>query len=479
MAEYFKSRKLPAILLAIVAGSIAGLIAAGATLPLMLLGALGALGALYLASLRTELAAAALVFMIYINLSDVLIKHHGFPSVAKFYIPLMVLLLGLEWLRHGHRPWLPATGLLVLTAYSTVLSLSFFYAVDHELVTASFVVFAKNLTIALVMALLVSSPVKLRIVLWSILAGALLLSMLSVFKYLTGDFVNNFGGFAQAESAFWHQDQWSHRMTGVIGDPNYFAQIILISVPISFERMLSETKRFLKYAAGCALLLGILTIVLTFSRGGLVALAIISPIALFKLRANPKTLIIGVLLVIAALPLLPSGYMNRITSAAPAIALGVDEPQQPDGAVEGRLAKMSVTWNIFLDHPFFGVGLGNQELNYHQYALRRDLNLGGSSSGAHSLYLEMAAEGGVIGLLSFALLLFYLGRVSLHGWRTLKQAGFSCHADMIAGLAVAFLAYLLTSIFLHDAYPRYFWMLVGLLLAVPGVVRNTLPRDDS
>ena len=91
MADYFNSRKLPAILLAVGAGIVAGLIAAGATLPLMLL---VALGAFYLVSLRTELGPAVLVFMIYINFSDVLIKYHGFPSVAKFYIPLMVLLLG-------------------------------------------------------------------------------------------------------------------------------------------------------------------------------------------------------------------------------------------------------------------------------------------------------------------------------------------------------------------------------------------------
>jgi len=476
MAKYFKSRELPTILLAIVAGSVAGLIAAGTVFPLMLL---GTLGALYLFYLRTEFGVAALVFMTYINLSDILIKYHGFPSIAKIYIPLMVLLLGFQWLRHGRRPWLPATGLLVLAIYSVLLLLSFFYAADDQLLSAGFLNYSKNLTIALILALLVSTPSHFRVVLWSIIAGALILGTLSVFKYLTRDLANDFGGFAQATALYWHQGQLNFRMKGSIGDPNVFAQVMLIAVPIAFERMLSEKMWLLKLTAGCTLLLSIATIMLTYSRGGLVVLVMIASIALFKLRAHRKLLIIGALLAVVALPLLPAGYVDRVTSAAPVVGLNVEESQRADSSTRMRVNLMTVAWKMFLDHPLLGVGYNNYETHYQKYAMVHDLNRVGSDLSAHSLYLEIAAERGVIGLLSLGLLLFYLGRVSLHGWRAMKQAGFSSHADMIAGLAVGFLAYLLAAILLHDAYPRYLWMLVGLVLAVPGMIRNTLPRREE
>jgi len=477
MANYLNSHRLPTILLALVAGTGAGLIAAaGAVWPLILL---GTLGVFYLVYLRADFGPAVMVFITYINLSDVLIKHHGFPSIAKVYVPLMVLLLGIHWLQYQRRPWLPVTGLLVLAIFSLVLLLSFFYAHDNQAVAAGFLQYSKNLTIALLLALLASSTTSLRLVLWGIIAGALFLGALSIIKFLTGNVANDFGGFAQAKVAMRSQVLWV-RHSGPIHDPNHFAQILLIAVPISIERMFSETKWLLKYAAGCALLLSIFTIVMTFSRGALVALAILTFIAFYTLKAYRKWLIVGILLsVVVALPLLPDGYIDRIYSVAPAIGLEVEVSQSADSSTSSRIGLMKTAWNMFLDHPLLGVGYNNFLAHYQEYALRYDLRRGGGDISAHTLYLEIAAEGGLIGLLSFGLLLFYLGRVSHQGWRTMKQAGFSSDANMVAGIAMGLLAYLMAAIWLHNSYPRYFWILVGLLLAVPGVVRNTLPRREK
>jgi O-antigen ligase len=477
MANYFNFYRSPTIVLAIVAGIVAGLIAAaGIIWPLLLI---GTLGVLYLVYLRTEFGPAVMVFITYINLSDVLIKHHGFPSVAKVYVPLMMLLLGFEWLRYRRQPWLPIKGLLVLAVYSLVLLLSFFYAHDDQAVADGLLQYSKNLTIALLLALLASSPINMRLILWSIIAGAFFLGALSVIKFLTGNFANDFGGFAQAKFEMRAQAQWI-RYSGPIGDPNHFAQFILIAVPISFERMLSEKKSLLKFAAACALLVSIFAILMTFSRGALVSLAIVTFMALYMLRAHRKWLVVGILLsVVVALPLLPDIYIDRLTSVAPAVGFEVDGPQTADSSTSSRIGLMKTAWNMFLDHPILGVGYRNFLANYQEYALLYDLRRGGGDISAHTLYLEIAAETGLIGLMSFGLLLLYLGKVSFHGWTTMRQAGFYSVASMIAGLATGLLAYLIAATFLHDAYPRYFWMLAGLLLAVPGLVKNTLPEREE
>ena len=66
---------------------------------------------------------------------------------------------------------------------------------------------------------------------------------------------------------------------------------------------------------------------------------------------------------------------------------------------------MIVGLQMFADHPILGVGLGNYPLLYQQYSQRLGIDLRSEIRQAHNLYLEVAAETGLLGLLSFGLLL--------------------------------------------------------------------------
>jgi hypothetical protein len=78
-----------------------------------------------------------------------------------------------------------------------------------------------------------------------------------------------------------------------------------------------------------------------------------------------------------------------------------------------------------------------------------------------------------------------------HGMQTAKkafsEAGMSDYAGMVGAVSVGLIGYLTGSLFLHLAFPRYFWLLVGIALAIPNVAayeialrqQNTLARQQN
>ena len=128
---------------------------------------------------------------------------------------------------------------------------------------------------------------------------------------------------------------------------------------------------------------------------------------------------------------------------------------------------------MFVDHPVIGVGYGNFEDYYHRYA--RGLALDGrrEERQAHSLYLEVAAQTGLMGLLGFAVLLAYPITGLLRTHASLQHQGRLRDAQHVAAFGISLLGYLMGSLFLHLSYPRYFWLLLGIALGAAAL------RDES
>jgi O-antigen ligase len=67
-------------------------------------------------------------------------------------------------------------------------------------------------------------------------------------------------------------------------------------------------------------------------------------------------------------------------------------------AVAERLAHWQAALNMARSHPWLGVGLGNYELVYPSYSL---INWHEALGHAHNYYLNIFAEGGLVGLLGY------------------------------------------------------------------------------
>jgi hypothetical protein len=44
------------------------------------------------------------------------------------------------------------------------------------------------------------------------------------------------------------------------------------------------------------------------------------------------------------------------------------------------------------------------------------------------------------------------------------------YANMATGFGIAFVGYLLAALFVHAAYPRYFYLLIGIAFALPNLI---------
>ena len=126
---------------------------------------------------------------------------------------------------------------------------------------------------------------------------------------------------------------------------------------------------------------------------------------------------------------------------------------------------------MFLDPPVIGVGPGVARLNFQEYAEKVGGNVGATNRRAHSLYVQLAAETGVVGLVAFlgmvAMVLLPLDRV-----RRRLQESDRQFWGLVCGMELAVLILLGTSVFLHSAYIRYFWLLLALAVAVASLPRR-------
>jgi hypothetical protein len=125
------------------------------------------------------------------------------------------------------------------------------------------------------------------------------------------------------------------------------------------------------------------------------------------------------------------------------------------------------------------VGAGQFTVRYREYSLGLGVNNAQGGVEPHNMYLEVAAETGYLGLLSWGAI------VGVAFWRLrcgrllLRQAGKRRESDLVEDLALALAGYLLSGMFVHNAYPRLFWLLIGAALAVPVVVRSVMSGNHD
>jgi O-antigen ligase len=221
-------------------------------------------------------------------------------------------------------------------------------------------------------------------------------------------------------------------------------------------------------AAGCAVLI-LAAVVLSYSRGAFATLAVlVLLLALLRRERRLPTLAGAAMLLVLVVALAP-GYRGRVTTMLGVHGLFSDQAveQQLDGAVRGRTTEMLAAVYVFLDHPVFGVGPAQYSpfysMSYHmnpEIAFRYLPR----TRRAHSLYAELAAETGIVGMSVF---LSIVGWLLYQLWQASRRWVFN--RPDLANLATTFLfsigAYLGTALFLHLSYERYYWLLLALASA--------------
>jgi O-antigen ligase len=184
---------------------------------------------------------------------------------------------------------------------------------------------------------------------------------------------------------------------GILGNPNDLALNMVVFLPFGLAAAFKPgpvPRRVL--AALCAAVM-MATIVLTKSRGGFLGLgAMLAMLVITSVRVRPAIGVAAVVAVLAAVPLAPASFWNRMVSI-------LDADHDTTGSRQARLDLLEEGVRVFVAHPVLGVGLG-QFINYDPTDRKGAWNV------THNAVLQVAAELGIVGLVPF---LFVVGRAVL------------------------------------------------------------------
>jgi O-antigen ligase len=234
-------------------------------------------------------------------------------------------------------------------------------------------------------------------------------------------------------------------------------------IPLALDRLWAERRRVLKVAAAYSAAVMAATVVFTFSRGAAVALAVV--VVMMLVAHPPSVRAVGAIVIAAAvaLPFLPDTYLDRLSTLT---QVGSVEAST-DVSIRSRTAEVGAAVEMFLDHPIAGIGYGTFEEHYGDYTRDLGIEQVARDREAHNLYLEIAAETGVVGLAAFGALVL-AALVSLRrAHRRFSTAGHDGLAKVAYAITAAFIGYLVTSIFLHMDFARTIWVLLGVALVLP------------
>ncbi|HEX2835410.1 MAG TPA: O-antigen ligase family protein [Thermoanaerobaculia bacterium] len=412
------------------------------------------------------LALPLLALVIYTNFSDIAMRNLPVPSLLQ---PLIFLLAAAVWhyrreLRAGAIVRQPLA--LALAAYTFIQFCSSIWAVDVRLADDRFVDALKSLAIFLITASLATSWNALLRVITALTIAAGALSLLSSVQTLA-NLSNEFLGFSRIQIAHIYGGVYEVRPAGPVGDPNFYAQFLLMIVPLALFGAWAETRtrpRILLFAGAAIIATGTL---LTYSRGAMLAIGCMTIVAMLLFKPRGKHLAAVAAVGLVGLLLLPAEVTRRLLTIE---ALMPGTSMEVDSSIVKRKLLFHTALQMFDDHLVGGVGAGN----FTRYFTRYSNEVGsaapqydppGVRQYPHTLYLEIGAETGLLGLLTFGAAIASAYAALLRGRRTLLARGDVACAGIVAALLLALTGYLITSIFLHGAFQRYLFLLLALIAA--------------
>lgn len=278
------------------------------------------------------------------------------------------------------------------------------------------------------------------------------------------------------------------RAFGTFGQPNPYGGFMGLIAPLAVMQCYGWSLRLIEHrkrgwswqmviiwafytAAAFIIIAGLFA---SWSRGAWLAFVVSIAVLAFALPQKTWKSLLAAAVIAAAVILLwfsgrlPQSVVQRIASSTEEFFAfddmrGVDITPENYAVVE-RLAHWQAALNMLQDHPWLGVGFGHYEIAYDRYRL---MNWDEPLGHAHNYYLNILAESGIIGLLSY---LLFWGQSAWLTWRARQ------HPDPLARAAAIGLlgswAYLAVHSMLDNLYVNNLFLHIGVMLGILALLYN-------
>ena len=253
-----------------------------------------------------------------------------------------------------------------------------------------------------------------------------------------------------------------------IGDRNHLALAIVTVIPLmNYIRMYSEN-RFVRFAMLATMGLGIISVLVTYSRGGFLGLSAMGAVLWWKSKHKLVSLVIIAVLAVPAFQFMPQKWWDRMDT--------IETAAEHDGSFQGRLRAWETAFNLAVANPILGGGFSaTQDPSvYARYKPADDPTI---LRAAHSIYFQVLGDMGFVGLSVFLMIFFtgWLNSVAvIRGGN--KIPGMEWAVDLSKMIQVSMAGYLVAGAALSMAYYDVTLALIVVLARLRTIVANEQNR---
>jgi len=264
----------------------------------------------------------------------------------------------------------------------------------------------------------------------------------------------------------------SHHVLGpeltFIEDNNAIALALAMAIPFMRYLQLNSELRLIRIGVGVMIALTGLAVIATYSRGGFVALSIAGVHMILKSRRRVLFTVLAIVFASAFLSFMPEQWLDRMHTI---------ERYEEDGSSLGRINAWRFAVNVAIAHPITGGGFEAFTKDmFLRYAPNPE-----SHHDAHSIYFEMLAEQGFIGLALFLTLGLFSWWSA--GWIKKATAGMPdmyWASDLASMSQVGLVSYAIGGAFLGMAYFDLPYHIVSIIVLTKVIVkRELLARENE
>ncbi|MFC1668292.1 O-antigen ligase family protein [Chlamydiota bacterium] len=239
-----------------------------------------------------------------------------------------------------------------------------------------FLVFSKIVLFFYIASMIVTDMKKMRVMMWIPVICFGILAIRGNYQYF-------FEGY--------HNIEGPGLGGATYRDNNTFAMLFVLAIPYCFYLPFVEKKLYIKIALWAMVPVMIHAVILTYSRGGFLGMAMVLAISALLTRKKWVGIFLGTLMLLAVLRLWGVESHERIGTV-------FVDPEERDASTKGRIEAWKAGYKMMMAHPLTGVGLNNFERVAKYY------NPHSAARVAHNTYLQIGGEAGIIAFAALIIL---------------------------------------------------------------------------
>ena len=270
-------------------------------------------------------------------------------------------------------------------------------------------------------------------------------------------------------------------------DHTSYGAVLAMYVPFlaifSFNSFFTVKQKLFSLAIFGVLLLGF---VLSYSRAAWLSMVIaIGVVIILKLKIRFKPVLITIISIVAFVLLFQNQILMQLESNSTESSANLTEHItsmsniSSDASNLERINRWSCAIRMFKDRPVFGYGPGTYMFQYAPYQLNKDRTIISTNSAdggnAHSEYLGPLSESGVLGLITFLIIIGTVIYTGVHTYTRLNNARLK---SMVLGALIGLITYyihgFLNNFLDTDKLSVPFWGFTGMIVALDIYSRRQL-----